>query len=154
MTRPRWRGGARAAAAAGVETASAGVPALVARITTLSETANELPLEALVAELTNGVEPLSNVTPTEGAPVVTSVAEVTGEPEAEEITSAADETIEPDVADASGVKNSLRPKPRPTQTQLENVVQELYGITFHNIFTLCLLWNIYFVCFVATSYSN
>jgi sporulation related protein len=80
-------------------------------------------IEALVAELTNGVEPLSNVTPTEGSPVVTSVAEMSSEPEAEEITSAADETIEPDVADASGVKNSLRPKPRPTQTQLENVVQ-------------------------------
>ncbi|AXI55213.1 SPOR domain-containing protein [Sulfitobacter sp. JL08] len=82
-------------------------------------------IEALVAELTNGVEPLSNVPPTAGSPVVTSVAEVAAEPEAEaeEITSAVAETVEPDVDDASGIQNSLRPKPRPTQSQLENVVQ-------------------------------
>ena len=85
-------------------------------------------IEALVAELTNGVEPLNADRPETVAPVETALSTVTPEPEETQSQEMAPATSEqPEIADvvldAPGVKRSLRPRNRPANANLENVVQ-------------------------------
>jgi hypothetical protein len=67
-------------------------------------------IDALVAELTNGVAPLSTAAPGPQAPVITSVS--TPEPADEEIATETAQEENP-LLDAPGLKNSLRPRNRP-----------------------------------------
>lgn len=87
-------------------------------------------IEALVAELTTGVEPLSADHPAEPVvPVEVSVSAVTPEPDeaptqdATPIPAAEQPEVAAVVLDAPGVKRSLRPRNRPAGADLENVVQ-------------------------------
>jgi hypothetical protein len=71
-------------------------------------------IDALVAELTNGVAPLSAADPDKIAPVVTNETAPIATPEvAEEVDAIVQSTAVAAVLDAPGVKLSLRPRNRP-----------------------------------------